>query len=98
MAVPLDSPKGQERANRIRARLGYLEHRTTGWEAKAEASAHRWALERITELEAELARQRSTITQAQAVAIIDAWREAGEQVLIADPVLDGLDLEGLAIR
>jgi hypothetical protein len=108
--VALDSPKGQDRAGRIRTRIHYLKQpNVRGWETKAEASALRWALARLEHLET----RKPTISQAQAVAIIEAWIEAGSTkaampvvshagdtgvYVDGRPVLNGLDLEGLGIR
>ena len=107
--VALASTKGQERAERIRTRIRYLEQpNVRGWQTKAEASAHRWVLARLEHCErlfdeiaaaVETAKAKPRLTQAQAVAIIIAYENANRPIGIdGRPVLDGLDLEGLGIR
>lgn len=100
-STPLASPKGKERADRLRARIvilmGYR-----GWQPKAEASALRWILARIEHVERRLEAP-AKISQAQAVAIIEAWRShdtagGGRRDSTGRAVLDGLDLEELGIR
>lgn len=94
---PLDSPKGRDRRRRILARIKYIDTQATGWEARAEASALRWCLELLANLSST--EKTRSISQAQAVAIIAAWQAAGSKTtVVGDPILDGLDLERLAIR
>jgi hypothetical protein len=89
----LGSPKGIERASRIRTRIAYLDT-CDGHVALAEISALRWVLARLTYLEA----RKPKITQAQAVAIIEAWRIDAVEDHNGRPVLDGLDLDQLGIQ
>lgn len=95
--VPLDSPKGTERAGRLQARIDYLlGPSVVGYVAKAEASALKWVLARLRRLEDERLQQR--ISQARAAEIIQAWRDAGETTdLDGRVVLDRLDLDRLRI-
>lgn len=95
--VSLGSPKGQQRAARIQSRIDYLSGPNVGgWEANALRSALVWALARLGHLESRKPR----ISQAQAVAIIRAWQDAGMRTTLDgdEPVLDALDLEQLGIR
>ncbi len=94
--VSLDSIKGQERAARMVVRANYLENRCHGWVAMAEASAIRWILARLENLEARI--RAPKISQAQAAAIIEAWREQGQKLDDGRPVLDGMPLDDLGIR